>query len=188
MFAFTPERRETRCGREVTGASAGIPSVTPATQSQQRFARKVITRDPERKMVSSATMWFETELMTASDWKAKWIRRRDPLAEKELDAIPWIRLYGADAMHVTSVTPAHFRFEFRVEESPSAGSLNVLARSAFLARVNGQTTGHHDRWGRSTAKKSVRCRSPARTLQRRPASEQGESRCAPGTKSWRVDG
>jgi alpha-L-rhamnosidase len=56
-------------------------------------------------------------------------------------------LQGADAFHVASAAPAHFRYEFQLEGTPSAGSLHVLARGAFVAHVNGHVTGHHKDWG-----------------------------------------
>jgi alpha-L-rhamnosidase len=121
---------------------AGVP-----LKPQQRYAWKVITWDGEGKATASETTWFETGLMYSSDWKAQWIRRKDPLAEKELSAIRWVWLQRADALHVQSATPAHFRYEFQLEGTPLAGSLHVLARGAFIARVNGQVTGHHDEWG-----------------------------------------
>ena len=123
-------------------AYAGVP-----LKPQQRYAWKVITWDNKGKGTASAAAWFETGLMSASDWKAQWITRKDPLAEEELRAIRWIWLQGADAMHVASATPAHFRYEFHLEGTPSAGSLHVLARGEFTAHVNGQVTGHHDEWG-----------------------------------------
>jgi alpha-L-rhamnosidase len=123
-------------------AYAGVP-----LKPQQRYAWKVITWDSEGKATASETTWFETGLMSSSDWKAQWIRRKDLLAEKELSAIRWVWLQRADALHVQSATPAHFRYEFQLEGTPFAGSLHVLARGAFVARVNGQVTGHHDEWG-----------------------------------------
>jgi alpha-L-rhamnosidase len=68
-------------------------------------------------------------------------------AKQELEAIRWVWLQGTDAMHVASATHAHFRYAFQLEGTPAAGSLHVLVRGAFTARVNGQVTGHHDEWG-----------------------------------------
>ncbi|MGA2890122.1 MAG: family 78 glycoside hydrolase catalytic domain [Terracidiphilus sp.] len=123
-------------------AYAGVP-----LKPQQRYAWKVITWDNKGKKTASVPTWFETGLMSASDWRAQWITRRDPLAEEELHTIRWIWLHGADAMHVASATPAHFRYELHLEGAPSAGSLHVLTRGEFTAHVNGQVTGHHYEWG-----------------------------------------
>ena len=134
-------------GRIASSESLDIAYAGAPLKPQQRYAWKVITWDSEGKAAASETTWFETGLMNSSDWKAQWIRRKDPQAEKELSAIRWVWLQGADAMHVASATPAHFRYEFQLEGTPLAGSLHVLARGAFIARVNGQVTGHHDEWG-----------------------------------------
>ncbi len=85
--------------------------------------------------------------MNASDWKAQWITRKDPVAEKELNAIRWIWLPNTDAMHVPSSTPANFIYHFHLAAAPIAASLHVLARGEFTARVNGHVTGHHNEWG-----------------------------------------
>jgi alpha-L-rhamnosidase len=134
-------------GRIVSSESLDIGYAGRPLKPQQRYAWKVITWDREGKVTVSAPTWFETGLMSASDWKAQWITRKNPEAEKELSAIRWVWLQGADALHVASATPAHFRYEFQLEGAPSAGSLHVLARGAFVARVNGQVTGHHEDWG-----------------------------------------
>ncbi len=134
-------------GRIASSESLDIGYAGAPLMPQQRYAWKVITWDREGRMTASVSAWFETGLMSASDWKAQWIGRKDPVAEKEISAIRWVWLQGADAMHVASGTPAHFRYEFQLEGSPSAASLHVLARGAFVAHVNGQATGHHDRWG-----------------------------------------
>jgi alpha-L-rhamnosidase len=123
-------------------AYAGIP-----LKPQQRYAWKVVTWDGKGKSSASEIAWFETGLMSSSDWKAQWITRKDSLAEKELGTIRWVWVQGADAMHVQSATPAHFRYEFQLEAAPLAASLHVLVRGAFIARVNGQVTGHHNGWG-----------------------------------------
>lgn len=123
-------------------AYAGVP-----LKPQQRYFWKVITWDNKGNKSVSAPTWFETGLLSASDWKAQWITRKDPLAEQELSAIRWVWLQGADAMHVASATPAQFHYQFQLDGAPLAGSLHVLARGAFIARVNGQVTGRHDEWG-----------------------------------------
>jgi alpha-L-rhamnosidase len=134
-------------GRIASSESLDIGYAGVPLKPQQSYAWKVITWDSEGKITESAPTWFETGLMSASDWKAQWIARKDPLAEKELSNIRWVWLQGSDAFHVASATPAHFRYEFQLEETPSAASLHVLARGAFVARVNGHVTGHHDEWG-----------------------------------------
>ena len=114
---------------------------------QQHYVWKVIVWDSKKNQTNSDPSWFETGLMSASDWKAAWITRRDPEAEQELSAIRWIWLAESDPMHVPSATAAHFRYRLHLNEKPEAASLHVLVRGAFIASVNGKVTGHHDEWG-----------------------------------------
>ncbi|MGC1294149.1 MAG: family 78 glycoside hydrolase catalytic domain [Alloacidobacterium sp.] len=114
---------------------------------QQHYVWKVIVWDSKGNQTSSEPSWFETGLMSANDWKAEWITRKDPAAEQELNSIRWIWLAKSDPLHVPSATAAHFRYRLRLDAKPEAASLHVLARGEFTARVNGQITGHHNEWG-----------------------------------------
>src|SRR3984885_1748033 len=134
-------------GRVSSSESVNIAYDGAAIRSQQRYAWKVLTWDNTGKQTDSAPEWFETGLMTAADWKAQWITPKDPAAEQELSAIRWIWLANSDAMHVPSATPAYFLFHLHLDARPNTASLHVLARGQFIARVNGQTTGHHNEWG-----------------------------------------
>jgi alpha-L-rhamnosidase len=134
-------------GRVSSSESANIAYDGAAIRQQQRYAWKVLTWDNKGKQTASAPVWFETGLMTAADWKAQWITPKDPAAEQELSAIRWIWLANSDAMHVPSATPAYFLYHLHLDAKPNTASLHVLARGQFMARVNGQTTGHHNEWG-----------------------------------------
>jgi alpha-L-rhamnosidase len=134
-------------GKVTSSESVGVVYAGAPMKSQQRYLWKVITWDKEGKQSISKLSWFETGMMTPSDWKAKWITREDPVAEREIGTIRWIWLPASDPMHVKSLTPAHFRYEFNLKEKPVAASLHVLARGTYIARVNGVVTGHHEEWG-----------------------------------------
>jgi alpha-L-rhamnosidase len=134
-------------GRVSSSESVNIAYDGAAIRPQQRYAWKVLTWDNKGKQTASAPVWFETGLMTAADWKAQWITPKDPAAEQELSAIRWIWLANSDAMHVPSATPAYFVYHLHLDARPNTASLHVLARGQFIARVNGQTTGHHNEWG-----------------------------------------
>ena len=134
-------------GRVSSSESVNIAYNGAAIRSQQRYAWKVLTWDNKGKQTDSAPVWFETGLMSAADWKAQWIAPKDPAAEQELSAIRWIWLANSDALHVPSATRAYFLYHLHLDARPNAASLHVLARGQFMARVNGQTTGHHNEWG-----------------------------------------
>jgi hypothetical protein len=123
-------------GRIVSSESLDIGYAGTPLKPQQRYAWKVITWDREGKVTASAPTWFETGLMSASDWKAQWITRKNPEAEKELSAIRWVWLQGADAIHVASATPAHFRYEFQLEGTPPRGACTYwLAERSLRASM-----------------------------------------------------
>jgi alpha-L-rhamnosidase len=134
-------------GKVTSSESIDIRYAGAPLKAQQRYAWRVITWDSKGQQTVSAPAWFETGMMAESDWKAQWIKRSDPVAEKELSAIRWIWLPNADAMHVPSATPAQFRYEFNLDGKPSAASLHVLVRGDVVAHVNGQVTGRHEEWG-----------------------------------------
>ncbi len=134
-------------GRVASSESVDILYGGGTLQSQERYVWKVLVWDNKGKETASAVAWFETGLMTASDWKADWITRHDPADEDEMKAIRWIWLPGADPMKVLSGTPAEFRYQLHLDAKPEAASLHVLVRGHFTASVNGTITGHHDEFG-----------------------------------------
>jgi hypothetical protein len=77
-------------GRIVSSESLDIAYAGVPLKPQQRYAWKVITWDNKGKGTASVATWFETGLMSASEWKAQWITRKDPLVEEELRAIRWM--------------------------------------------------------------------------------------------------
>ena len=102
--------------------------------------------DNKGKEEASAPAWFETGLLSPSDWSAKWIRRDDPAAAHELSAVRWLWLANADAQHVTPGTVAEFHYVLHLDENPRRASLHVVSRGAFVASVNGKETGNHTEW------------------------------------------
>jgi alpha-L-rhamnosidase len=133
-------------GRINSSESVNITYGGAALKSQQRYVWKVITWDNKNSQTVSAPAWFEMGLLNAADWKAQWITRKDPVAERELEALRWIWLPNSDATHVPSATPANFIYHLHLADTLIAASLHLLARGEFTARVNGHITGHHNDW------------------------------------------
>jgi alpha-L-rhamnosidase len=134
-------------GRIASSESVDIPYAGSPLKPQQRYFWSVRTWDNHGRVAISMPEWFETGLMQPAAWKAQWITRRDSAAEKELKSIRWIWMPNMDAKHVPPGTLGHFRYELHLEAPPEAASLHVLASGEFIARVNGQVTGHHEGWG-----------------------------------------
>jgi len=134
-------------GQVKSSESLDVTYAGKTIEPQRHYIWKVIVWNSTGDQTRSEPSWFETGLMSANQWKAKWITRRDPEAEQELKAIRWIWLAKLDAMHVPSATAAHFLYRLHLDAKPQAASLHVLVRGAFTASVNGKLTGHHDEWG-----------------------------------------
>ncbi len=134
-------------GRIASSDSVNITYAGSALLPQQRYFWAVRTWDGNGGQATSRPAWFETSLRADTDWKAQWITRDDPAAQKEVKDIRWIWLPGSDAMHVPSNSPAQFMYRLHLDQAPTAASLHVLVRGKFIAHVNGHVTGRHDDWG-----------------------------------------
>jgi alpha-L-rhamnosidase len=134
-------------GKVASSESLNIAYAGAPLQSQQHYVWKVITWDRHGTQSVSTATWFETGLRDDASWKAQWIKRNDPAAEREMTEIRWIWLPGGDAMQVPSATPAQFRYTLHLDAQPLAGSLHMLGRGTFIAHVNGKVSGHHSDWG-----------------------------------------
>ena len=69
-------------GRVASSESVDILYAGAPLKAQQRYAWKVITWGRKGEKSVSVPTWFETGLLSASDWQAQWITRKDPLAEE----------------------------------------------------------------------------------------------------------
>jgi alpha-L-rhamnosidase len=134
-------------GRVKSSESVNVAYNGAEIKPQQRYLWKVIVWDDRGGQTSSAVAWFESGLMSADDWKADWIARKDAASDEELKAIRWIWLANSDPLRVPSATRAEFHYVLHLDGKPRAASLHVLVRGKFTARVNGSVTGHHDEWG-----------------------------------------
>jgi alpha-L-rhamnosidase len=133
-------------GRVASSDSVNIPYTGPALHAQRRYLWAVRVWDNQGKSSLSTQTSFETGLLTASDWKANWIMRRDPASGAEIAAVRWIWLPATDTQHVLSATPAHFLYRLNLDANPQAASLHILATGHVIARVNGRVTGEHNEW------------------------------------------
>ena len=134
-------------GRVAGSDSINIAYGGPALQPQQRYFWRVKTWDSKGVSMVSAPAWFETGLLSSSDWKAQWIRRDDPAANKELADVRWLWLAGAgpaqSAFGDVRGISLHAASRCQAEAGEPAG---VVAHGPLTARVNGQVTGEHTIW------------------------------------------
>ncbi|HWW97003.1 MAG TPA: alpha-L-rhamnosidase N-terminal domain-containing protein, partial [Edaphobacter sp.] len=134
-------------GRIASSDSINIPYNGPALKPQTRYFWSVRVWDNKGRESTSAPAWFETGLLSPSDWTAKWIRRPDPAADQELAAVRWLWLPNADPQKVPSNTTAEFRYTLHLDAAPTRASLHIVSPGAYIASVNGVVTGQHKAWG-----------------------------------------
>jgi alpha-L-rhamnosidase len=134
-------------GRVASEDSLQIRYAGKPLRSQQRYVWAVCVWDGQGQASPWSRSSFEMGLLSASDWKAGWIIRKDPASELEIASVRWIWLPGMDTEHVPAGTPAHFLYRLHLDDKPQAASLHVLATGQVIAHVNGQVTGRHENWG-----------------------------------------
>jgi alpha-L-rhamnosidase len=134
-------------GRIASSDSINIPYNGPTLKPQTRYVWSVRVWDNKGKESTSAPAWFETGLLSPSDWTAKWIRHADPAADRELAAVRWLWLPNADPQKVPANTTAEFRYTLHLDAAPTRASLHIVSPGAYIATVNGTVTGEHKAWG-----------------------------------------
>ena len=134
-------------GRIDSSDSINILYNGPALKPQTRYFWQVRVWDNNGGSSTSTPAWFETGLLSPSDWRAQWIRRVDAADERELASVHWLWLPNADAKAVAPETTAEFRYPLRLDASSARASLHVLATGSFVATVNGVVTGQHSDFG-----------------------------------------
>ena len=134
-------------GRVASGESLQIRYAGKPLRSRERYVWAVRVWDDKGQPSPWVKSWFEMGLLFASDWKARWIVRKDPASDLEIASVRWIWLHGVDTQHVPPGTPAHFLYRLHLDDKPQAASLHMLATGQVIARVNGQVTGRHENWG-----------------------------------------
>jgi alpha-L-rhamnosidase len=85
-------------------------------------------------------------LLHPTDWKAKWIRWKNPEDESDRQGIRWIWVPGQDALTVVPKTVATFQVSVKLSEKPRDAVLLLATRGDFVAKVNGQEVDAKSRW------------------------------------------
>ena len=98
----------------------------PAVESRRRYYWQVRTWDAQGQASSySQPSWWEMGLLSAQDWKAKWITRDMPLERGDYESAPkWI--WAADDNALTNATPGKHDFRFRFELKGKPKSRHAL--------------------------------------------------------------
>ena len=134
-------------GRVESAESVEVAYRGPALESRHRYFWKVRVWEAAGQVSESAgAAWWEMGLLHASDWKAKWIGRKNPEDEADRHGIRWIWVPGRDAFSVAPKTVATFRTTVRLADKPSDAVLLLAARGDFVVKVNGHEVDAKSRW------------------------------------------
>jgi alpha-L-rhamnosidase len=134
-------------GKIESAESVGIIYHGPTLDSRRRYYWKLRVWDSAGQVSESTeTAWWETGLLHAIDWKAKWIHWTNPEDEVDRRDIRWIWLAGQDAMAAAPNTTAIFRDTFDLPQQPRDASLILTAQGDFVAKVNGHEIERKKGW------------------------------------------
>ena len=85
-------------------------------------------------------------LLHSNDWKAKWIRWKNPEDDADRQGIRWIWVHGQDALAVVPKTKATFRVTVELSQKAKEAILLLATRGDFVAKVNGHEVDAKGGW------------------------------------------
>ncbi len=103
-------------GKVDSDESVGITYRGPALESRRRYHWKVRVWDAQGRVSDSEEAWWETGLLHTGDWKAKWIRWKNPEDDADRKGIRWIWAPNQDALAAVPKTAATFRLTVNLSE------------------------------------------------------------------------
>jgi alpha-L-rhamnosidase len=133
-------------GKVDSDESVGITYRGPALESRRRYHWKVRVWDAQGRVSDSEEAWWETGLLHTGDWKAKWIRWKNPEDEADRKGIRWIWAPAQDALAVVPKTAATFRLTVNLSEKAREAVLFLATRGDFIVKVNGREVDAKSRW------------------------------------------
>ena len=128
-------------GKVESSQSVNVDYGGPGFVSRQRYYWQVRVWDQEGKPSAySETSWWETGLLSAQDWKAKWITRDAPVARGDYESSPkWIWGADEDALSKATTGKREFRLSFTLSQKPKNATLLITGKDNVAAWVNGKT-------------------------------------------------
>ena len=134
-------------GKVNSGESVGIAYGGPPLESRKRYHWKVRVWDAEGQVSESVEgTWWEMGLLHATDWKAKWIRWKNPEDDVDRKGISWIWVPGQDGLAVVPKTAATFQVTVKLAEKARDAVLLLATRGDFVAKVNGHEVDAKSGW------------------------------------------
>ncbi|HEX4782845.1 MAG TPA: family 78 glycoside hydrolase catalytic domain [Candidatus Sulfotelmatobacter sp.] len=134
-------------GKMDSAGSVGIAYRGPALESRKRYFWKVRVWDAAGQASESADpAWWEMGLLHPEDWKAKWIRWKNPEDDADRQRIRWIWLPGQDALAAIPKTAAIFRLTVNLPKDAKQTVLFLATHGEYVAKVNGHQVDAKSRW------------------------------------------
>jgi alpha-L-rhamnosidase len=134
-------------GKVNSAESVGISYGGPPLESRRRYHWKVRVWDAEGQVSESMEeAWWETGFLHPTDWKAKWIRWKNPDDDTDRRGIRWVWISGQDALAVVPQTKARFQVTVKLAERARDAVLLLVARGDSVVKVNGHEVYAKSRW------------------------------------------
>ncbi len=134
-------------GKVNSEESVGIAYGGPPLDSRRRYYWKVRVWNADGQVSESTEeAWWEMGLLHATDWKAKWIRWKNPEDDADRRGIRWVWISGQDALAAVPNTVAKFRATVKLSEKARAAVLFLAARGNFVVKVNGHEVDAKRGW------------------------------------------
>ncbi len=127
-------------GRVESDQSAGVSYAGPALTPEKRYFWRVKVWDKDGKPYpASDAGWWETGLLDAKEWRAKWIggEEREHRRVREADAA-WVSNPSVANFQASGDTHHEFRFVFEISKTVKSADLFVTGENTAAAWLNGK--------------------------------------------------
>jgi alpha-L-rhamnosidase len=129
-------------GKVASGQSVGVVYQGPALKPSTRYYWRVMAWDKDGKTYpASEVSWWETGLLSAENWKAKWIgyQNWEESAVRKADAA-WVTTPDGTELNSVKASEQHvaFRLNFKVSQAVTRAYLYATGQDVASAWVNGE--------------------------------------------------
>jgi alpha-L-rhamnosidase len=127
-------------GKTASDRSVGVAYAGPELAAETRYYWRVLVWDQDgNPYPASETTWWETGLISAANWQAKWIGYETEEERRIREAgAQWITNPPMEIASATSPTRHDFRLEFDLAQPVKRAVLYVTGKDTASAWVNGK--------------------------------------------------
>ncbi|NEB00394.1 family 78 glycoside hydrolase catalytic domain [Streptomyces sp. SID13726] len=130
-------------GKVRSAESALVPYDGPALRPRTRYHWSVRVWDAEGRVSEwSAPSWWETGLMGAGQWTARWISA--PTGTPSFEGASWIWFDEGDPANSVPAATRWFRGTAQLPAGITAATLAITADNVYAVAVNGVEVAHTD--------------------------------------------